>query len=52
MPRVSPAPRPMRICEVDLNTVDSLCLIFAFGLEDELLEDGIRASDNTVFRIV
>lgn len=38
----------MRVGEVDLNTVDSLRLIFAFGLEDKLLEDGIRASNNTV----
>jgi len=42
----------MRVGEVDLNTVDSLRLIFTFGLEDELLEDGIRASNNTVVSVV
>lgn len=52
MPRVSPAPRPMRVGEVNLNTVDSLCLILAFSLEDELLEDNVRASDNTVVGVV
>ena len=36
----------MGVCEIDLDAVDGLSLVFFFGLEHELLEDGVVAGDN------
>ena len=46
--RICPAPAAMRICEVDLNTVDGLRLVLLLCLEDELLENGIATSHDAV----
>jgi len=46
--RICPAPTAMGICKVDLNAVDSLCLVLLLCLEDELLEDGIATSYDAV----
>lgn len=47
VPRVCPSPRPVRIGEINLDTVHSFGFIFLFGLKYKLLENGVIASDNT-----
>lgn len=46
MPGVGPSPATMRICEIDLDAMDGFRFILLLGLKDELLEDGVVASDN------
>lgn len=47
VPGVCPSPRPVRIGEINLDTVHSFGFVFLFGLKYKLLENSVIASDNT-----
>jgi hypothetical protein len=44
---ISPAPTAMRVCEVDLYTVDGLSLVLFLRLKHELFQNGIVACHDT-----
>lgn len=46
MPGVCPPPAAVRVSEINLDPMHGLSLVLLFGLEDELLEDGVIAGDD------
>lgn len=43
---VGPSPATMRVCEIDLNAMYSLCFVLFLCLQDELFEDRVVAGDD------
>lgn len=48
MAGVGVTPRAIRVSKIDLDPVDGFRLVFLFRLQDELFENRVVASDDTI----